>query len=470
MKYLNAFFSCFFIFILFSCDIVTFDKDSVSSNPGSEVAWYEGNTVDFTFSCDVIKYYAEQAVYIKSGTVLYENKYNWNGKTLSVAPKEGWEKGRTYKVYIDGTMYNKNGSTFEVYDCSDFIYGKADERFTLLTYSPINEQCSALDLQINLTFNKSVNRTDFDKAFSISPGIQFKTVVSEDNTSYTIMPAGKWNLNTLYEWKIKDIKSSDGWILPDEIKGSFQTENDMELPCLDYICPVTDDSKQMWLTNFELDKHITGKQAIGIAFTKEMDFSSVKNNISFSPMIDGYFMQDENDGKKFIFVPETFYTIDETYYITIAQGIEDTKGLKTADKTCISFIPLTHFMEISSVSINGEIIREQDIITKKLPEDEMTIQITFSTAMSKENLSKFSGQVYLNLLFPLTSETPVKTFTVWNKECTILTITWSNITVSANEYISYYQLKIPGGKSGITGSNGTYLKEDFTMVIVPKKA
>ena len=84
MKYLNAFFSCFFIFILFSCDIVTFDKDSVSSNPGSEVAWYEGNTVDFTFSCDVIKYYAEQAVYIKSGTVLYENKYNWNGKTLSV--------------------------------------------------------------------------------------------------------------------------------------------------------------------------------------------------------------------------------------------------------------------------------------------------------------------------------------------------------------------------------------------------
>ena len=93
-----------FFLLLNSCAVISFEHDKVYCNPGSDISWFDGESVNFIFSSEVIHYYAEQAVTIKNGNTQISADYEWNGKNLKVKPKEGWISGRIYQIKIEGSV------------------------------------------------------------------------------------------------------------------------------------------------------------------------------------------------------------------------------------------------------------------------------------------------------------------------------------------------------------------------------
>ena len=51
----------------------------------------------------------------------------------------------------------------------------------------------------------------------------------------------------------------------------------------------------------------------------------------------------------------------------------------------------------------------------------------------------------------------------WDESGKIVTLYWNNITVSSQDVIYYYELKITGGEKAVTNVLGDYLKEDVCV-------
>jgi len=166
--------------LLFSCALISFDEYGVSCSRNPAARYFEGERIDFSFNCDVVHYYAEQAVTIKSGTHRYDAEYVWDGRSLSVKPEAGWIRGKPYLVSIDGLMHTENDASFQAYAVCAFIYGNETDRFFALS---LPERRYDTDLQTKLvfSFNKKIEESQFEKAFSLSPAAAYSTALADSS-------------------------------------------------------------------------------------------------------------------------------------------------------------------------------------------------------------------------------------------------------------------------------------------------
>ena len=254
------------ISIFFSCNAISFDEYEVVCSQSPAEEYFTGEHIGFSFNCDVVRHYAEQAVTIKSGTHQYEAEYAWAGRSLYVKPSGGWVYGKPYQVSIDGLMHTENSAAFHAYTICTFIYGSEGERFYALA---LPEKRIGTDPQQKLVFafNKKIEAARFEKAFSIFPSAEYSIALSDDERTITVSPSPKWKLNTTYAWTVQRLSSSDGWEMQDVLSNTFSTREDAENPALVSLCPVSDTSPDAhWFTDIPLDKNIFGKQPIGFDF------------------------------------------------------------------------------------------------------------------------------------------------------------------------------------------------------------
>ena len=463
------------ISLFFSCNVISFDEYEVTCSQSPAEKYFDGEHIGFSFNCDVVRHYAEQAVTIKSGTHQYEAEYAWNGRSLYVKPSGGWVYGKPYQVSIDGLMHTENDATFHAYTICTFIYGNEVERFYALA---LPEKRIGADVRQKLvfSFNKKIEAARFEKAFSILPSAEYSIALSDDERTITVSPSPKWKLNTTYAWTVQRLLSSDGWEMQDVLSNTFSTREDAENPALVSLCPVSDTSPDAhWFTDIPLDKNIFGKQPIGFVFSKPMDFDSVKDAVSISPSLSGYMVPYGDEHTRFLFVPEEYYKVAAEYTLAVSTAAADENGTPLFEKIVKRFYAADAWLSVAGLSLDADVVPDLSApcIEHALHKDadgnyELTARILFSHEIADGALTAAANAVTASLLFPLTSASPVKTGVFWNEEKTRLTVTWTRFTVSTDDVRSYYRLKIAGGPAGINDGRGSYMEKDLCITVLAK--
>ena len=461
--------------LFFSCNVISFDEYEVDCSQSPAEKYFNGEHIGFSFNCDVVRHYAEQAVTIQSGTHRYEAEYAWSGRSLYVKPSGGWIRGKPYQVSIDGLMRTENNASFHVYTICTFIYGSEAECFYARAL-PETQVDADLQKKLVFTFNKKIEAARFEKAFSIFPSAEYSIELSDDERTLTVSPAPKWKPNTTYAWTVKQLLSSDGWEIQETLSNTFSTNEDAENPALVSLCPVPDTSSDAeWLTDIALDKHISGKQPIGFVFSKPMDFDSLKDAVSISPSLLGYMIPSGDSRTRFLFVPEEYYKIAAEYTLGIAASAAGENGIPLFEKIVSRFYAADTWLSVVGLSLDADEVSDlsASCIEHALHKNadgnyELTARIVFSHAIADDALTAAANAVTASLLFPLTSASPVKTGVFWNEEKTRLTVTWTRFTVSTDDVRSYYRLKIAGGPAGISDGHGSYMEKDLCITILAK--
>ena len=463
------------ISLFFSCNMISFDEYEVVCSQSPAEEYFAGEHIGFSFNCDVVRHYAEQAVTIKSGTHQCEAEYMWDGRSLYVKPSGGWIRGKPYQVSIDGLMHTENSATFHAYTICTFIYGSEGERFCALA---LPEKCVGADVRQKLvfSFNKKIEAARFEKAFSIFPATEYSIALSDDERTIIVSPSPKWKLNTTYAWTVQRLLSSDGHEMQDLLSNTFSTREDAESPSLVCLCPVSDTSSDAhWFTDIALDKNIFGKQPIGFVFSKPMDFDAVKDAVSISPSLSGYMVPYGDERTRFLFVPEEYYKVAAEYTLTVSTTAADENGTPLFEKIVKRFYAADAWLSVAGLSLDADVVPDLSApcIEHTLHKNsdgnyELTARILFSHAIADGALTAAANAVTASLLFPLTSASPVKTGVFWNEEKTRLTVTWTRFTVSTDDVRSYYRLRIAGGPAGINDGRGSYMEKDLCITVLAK--
>ena len=465
--------SKFFLFaisflLFYSCNFIDFGNDYVNCIPTTDTTFFDKEYVSVDFICNVDHYIAEQCLKINSDSQPLELVYLWVGNILYAKPEKGWINGKYYDLTLNGNIVKSNGAQFSVnYKCS-FIHGSSEDSFFITDKVADNTIISSKDW-VNFTFNHEVSYVDFSNSLKISPSEKLLYKINDDKKTFSIKPEEDWKINTIYTWEFNNLFSLDNWDLTGIKKGKFITDEDQDIPKLITICPVSDSSNSaLWLENVDLNKNISKKECIGFIFSKEMDFSSVKSNISFSPSINGYFYPVENDKKRYLFVPLDYYEIETKYLISVSSDIKDISGNSLFEDIKKEFYSGDDFLTLSSLKIANneyiEIPKEITVETTTLEEMEtLSVVFTFSKPIEIESRYSVVNNISLSLNFPMTSKAPVLLSTKWDMSNTILTITWGNLTKSTSENNTYYDLKLNGGKSGLSTGDGIHMKENLCI-------
>ncbi len=454
-------------FLLLSCNILTFEEDSGESKPDLSVSWFNGDYVVFLFSCEVLHYYAEECVILKSGTSQFSTDKSWIGNMLLVKPRDGWIKGRMYYSCISGTMFKPSGNSFPVYAASSFTYGDPSSVFYPVSLPPSVSDCGR-DYSFSFAFNKEISKVTFTDSFSISPAVEYRIDSDSTRKIFTVHPKKTWAASTFYSWKIESLKSLDNHELQDVLSGNFETRSDYDYPVLTKICPVSDSSdSSIWFEDKSLDGNLSGKMPLGFIFSKPMKFESVKNAVSITPSIDGYFLQSGEDGKRFLFVPEKYW---KKYVVKVSTEAEDDNDLSLFSDFVDSFTSCDEYLELESVKFDTSEITDwrTSTVIHPVSDDSISIMLCFSRPIAEENLYSVANSISLSLLFPMTSKSPVRTEILWNSSRDTVTLTYKNLSVKSAEQTTYYTLKIVGGEGGINTGDGIYLKEDICISIQPE--
>lgn len=465
-------------FIFLSCNFINFSTDSVTIHPDSNASYFNGEYISFTFSGEMKHYYVENAISLKKDNTACNISFNWKSDSLlEIKPEKNWNPGSLYQCEIEGTIYKKDGRSFSVSEECSFYYGIKSNRFKLLSY-PESENTFMLEDSVTFVFSYPVNRVDFENAFTINPNTNYQLTINDDKTAFTINPIYAWKLNQTYKWNFKNLNSAENFTLQGLYEGEFKTLSDTEIPKLIKTCPVTyENENQIWQTEFQLNKNIRKKEAIGFIFSKPMNFSSIKKETTFTPSITGYFITASEDLTKFIFIPEENYSIETEYVLTLSKSLTDKNEIPLGTVYKESFYSADSYLKIESVLFGNNLYDFEELknytstsipvtITKDIDNNtECTIAILFSNAINEDKLLEAEDFISLSLLFPLTSVNPVKTNVTWDSSRKKISLTWKKMTCTTSEVDSYYNFKIVGNKNGLSTGNGNYLKDDLCVTL-----
>ena len=234
------------------------------------------------------------------------------------------------------------------------------------------------------------------------------------------------------------------------------------------MCPaikVNDSYTPLWESSLDL---LCERDAILFSFSKPMDYSSVKKNISFTPDIQGSFYENITT-KDFIFIPEEFYRPEQEYKIVISKSIADLSGLKMLSDQKIFFTSSAVYLEVLKIisgSTELNLSRELNEISSSVC-GVLSADIYFSSEISPDYRNNACESVSCSLIFPSTVKSPVLCSMWWNESGSILHAVWENISSSSTEdYV--YEICIQGGTGGVVNSHGEYLKEDLCVPFISR--
>ncbi|MBQ0003811.1 MAG: Ig-like domain-containing protein [Treponema sp.] len=461
-KILKYFLSLIFLTITFSCSFINFEKVSFTFSVAENSQIFEGEFFIINSSYDLQKSSFENIISLQENKTTVVLDYEWiDNSTLLIKPHSGWKKGLYYHFELNGNVDTVTKGSFSLTEHRHFLYGKIDENFILTDYTKteLNEKDSLL-----FTFSKPVDQKSFITNFSISPSIETNITFDNENTVALVSAKEKWAINRQYTWTIsQSLSSQDGYYLKDKYSDLINTISDTENPKILTVCPVSLDG-----TIFFTEKNLSelkDNQPIGFIFSKEMNFSSIENNITFSPAIKGDFYKVKDDNTRFIFKPYSNYEIKKEYTLKIQNKCKDLVDNELFEDKQIKFTAVNDFLKVLSIKINGILLSTENPVEVTVPYGEMTVEIAFSREIKDKILAENS--ISAGLTFPSTCNAPTKEAINWSNTLSQVTLKYSNLSSSTTDDY-YYKVNVTGTSSGIKDSTGNYMENDVCVYFITR--
>lgn len=467
----------FLIFLLFSCNLLSFSDEKVYCSIKENETDFEGNYVSFVFSesCNPID--AEESITMSEENVQVKMHFCWINNILNIQPENGWKKGCLYHLEFNGNLRlgSQNVSASII---RHFYYGRIDLMPNVVESSisyPGHENG-----ELKLVFNKAMDVKLLKEKIRFYPSLDFIESFSDDGRTISISPKDKWEKNTLYKIQLEDLVSLDGYHLKVQ-ELSFEIPFDSDLPELLKVERLVNvDGEYIAIEDGNSLSEINGKDGIRLTFSKPMKEESIDEGVTISPYVEGTIKQMDGEGCIFAFIPETKYKGNQQYEIKIDRNVSDLDGLKLKEVEKFYFKPENHYLKISNVRINSTDISlsdrlekyftvglsEENFIQKNELETESfcTIILNFSSIFDFTDYKNIVDKIKLKIKFPLTASSPYLKSVTWLTP-SIVSLEYGNLVPSTKENPVYYQLTIAGGENGIKNSLMEPLEEDVCIYI-----
>jgi hypothetical protein len=445
--------------------LISFEYLAISCSVGEGEPYYDGETVRLGFSIRPDPGETERSLTLSEGGLVRQAVFTWDGRDLYIKPLTGWKKGEHYQISLEGKLRMEDGRGYTTGILRTFIYGREGNEFTLVS-SAMENGCLVFN------FSKVPGTTSFTELFSLSPDTEyFCDFLGE---TVRVQPKSSWRINTTYTWTIKDIESTDGYLMKREYAGVFPGPADADVPRPVELCPVSrplvpgSGLPHLWKRGTGLDGALEQGDGIGFIFSKPMDPGSLRSGISFYPSIKGYFEMAGDDS--IVFFPEEDYQIETEYRVTLSSGIQDSLGLGLFEEFRYYFTSSHHYLEVEKLTLDS---RPEPLLPEGIVQDyfllfssppSLAVNITFSQAIPPANRKAAADSVALSVLFPLSAHNPFLISAQWKDSGSLLSLFYEDLSPSGGGVDNYYQIKIGSGKQGPVNGSGEYLKEDLWYV------
>lgn len=461
-----AFISIFFT----ACEIISFEQLETSLSVTVPDGFYENEFIRIEFSLPMNRPETESIITLKQNDYTVETSIHWNGNTCLIKPVNDFLKGSRYSLSINGMAKTDDGRYYTVNIFRSFIFGSEENIFRIKSIEfPVKNS------SLEITFNKAIDFSSFEKNFLISPYIQVKKEISLNDTKVSITPVQSWDVNQFYTWSIKDSLSSDGYVLDKEYNGSFRYAKDITPLTVNGIYPVSfyDQNKHfsnsMILYKSNLSQ-IPLNGGLAFCFNKSVTEASLMNAMSVSPAISGHLVCNE-EKNIYIFVPYKNLENDRSYEVRISDSLKDQNGIGLVQDYRKTFTVSAPYIEVKSISVNDRKYDPRNILKSTvseipLPEsDTIFIDISFSTNIVPEKRNQILSFISLNSYFPDWISSPRLISAGWNKTGDTLSLEFNGFSKTDSRSEVLYRLFIKGGKDSITNTRGEYLKEDSWLFL-----
>ena len=459
--------------ISFSCGFVDLRPVGLSIEPDKSGALLSEpySPVILKFDTEMEKNEAEGILQISTDSEVVMGDRFWKGNDLYFVPAAGWTAGIRHTLSLSGTIRAIDGRELRL---EKFIYFYAinmNKPPLLESFNPADSASIGTgNFTLELHFSCSMDRLTVESALVLD-GIGNKTFEwSANDTILKVISDNALSPWTSYRWSLKDsARSIDGVPLPKAYSAQFFTDFDKTFPHVERIYPVLKTENRWFPTGSDINTGLRSGYGIAIEFNKVMG-ENVLRSVRFDPSLSG--RAELLSEKSIVYIFSSDPKPEITYTLIISGDTKDNEGLKIGADFSINFVPDIPYLNILSFNTsNNSAVMEDFSKTNnliKIPVNsatrELSFTLRFSLPFTNEEKQNAALKISLSPFFPRTIA-PVALKNVYWISDDRLRMVWEGPEAGNDNEPHYYQLTIPGGKSGISNGEGVYMKEDITILL-----
>jgi len=457
--------------IMLSCGFADFRPVGLNVEPSASnsLLAQENSPVILKFDTPMEKNEAEGILQVSSDSGVVKGDRFWKDNDLYFTPAAGWTAGVRYTLSLSGTIRAVDGREIRLERFVSFYAISKSEPPFLEWYNPSDGASAGTDgIVFEFCFSCPMNRLSVESALTFE-GIANKTFEWSDNDKkLKVVPDGKLSALAFYKWNLQDsAKSADGAPLVKSYSSYFTTDIDRSMPVVENVYPVLNTGGQWFPTGANIENGLMPGQGIAVAFNKPMGENALRS-LRIEPSLTGRieFLSEKSIVYIFSRNPEP----EKTYTLTVSGETSDKSGIKIGEDFKINFTPDIPYLNVLSFYADGNPLvlnNNSSFNTISVPVEpatgEILINIRFSLPLNNEEKQNITLKIILNAFFPKTIAPAALQNVRWISD-DLLQMRWEGLAAGKDEP-HFYKLTIPGGKSGITLTNGVYMKEDFIVYL-----
>lgn len=426
--------------------------------PNNSIVW-----VSFNEPMDRVT--VEKAFSIQSDGE-YSGYFQWiNDQRVQYVFTQPLTTGKRYTVNITKSAQDKTGNKL----IADLLYSFYINQATLTKPNisqtfPLNlSEGMAKDINISITFNKSMNYQSVQNNFSTSPSING---TFSWNANYTVMqylPVSDLDAVTRYYVTLnKECQDTEGNQMGSDHKFNFLTGDTYTQPSV--IGTYTWGNMVYW-TNYQqkLNKDIE----IAVQFSKTMSHPDTESAFSLNPSVNGYFTWSTIPTETLIFHPTENLQINQTYQLLVSESAKDPDNHTLASPYELHFVingSNSQFLQITDIRDNENnslsFINDNTVQLNQTETNTFTVYFNLTAPNqidvpvfenSHVNISRHSGQGDDSKLGAVYSIR-------YNGDFTRAYIRLGDLSTN-----NFYLFTIDGSDSGILDKYGNYMENDVEI-------
>jgi hypothetical protein len=460
-------------FLISGCGIISLETVEYSTYPEkrNQTISLEAN-IWIEFSIPPDREQAEAGFTVLRKGVPVEGDYTWKKNRLFFTPVPPLKPGVRYLLAFAGEIVSAAGERHPVNTSVPFFVGCTGPAPVLLQSSPPSGEVCGNSRQLTFMFSTPLDESSLSRGFHIIPESRLLFSLNADKLTVTVSPEDDWDPHTVYTWEFTEkVTALDGTPLGGAYTGTFVTQADTVPPSVLGVFSAA------YLAGVFLDQPGFGKDdLIRLGFSEKVNLQSLHNAFSISPPVAGRF--EPCSEKEIIFFPDTPFTMNTEYHLTIDTGLRDEGGNYLKEIYRFSFTPDIPEQQVESVrfietepviELSGDRLCSQEFPVIGLagaePDFSQTLEIIFARPYEEPYRSRITRSITCTAYFPETIFDPELEVASWDGTGTRLLLKYRGFKKSpAGTGAALYRVSIPGGKTATENQDGSYLTGETWIV------
>ena len=428
------------------------------------------------FDTEMKKIETETVLSVNSPQGPVEGDLKWEGNELHFIPAAPWISGLRYVMKISGIIFSMDGRDLQVSRELPFYAPSFAMLPNLLSVSP-QDGASVLsfipgEIMLSLEFSQPMDRKSTESSLNCDGGGEKIFQWSDDDRLLNVLPGNSLSPWTAYRWSLSEkALSREGAPLAKAASGRFITDLDRVFPRVLKVVPLLrgGGNSDIWGSWVQLDRDLENGlgpgQGIGVEFSKPMDMERLRFSFGFEPSLAGHL--EMISPASAVYVPDRNPEPESLYTMKISGDVRDSRGLKMGEEYRLLFhSDLPYLSILSLVFDEGEPITDPEkagvffVKTEEADRGLIRFAIHFSLPFSAEAQGDFISGISLKPFFPNTLGSVNLRFVRWPGS-DLVRMEWEGIEAGKDGEAHYYKLVLPGGKSGISNGEASYMKEEM---------